>query len=103
MALLGLVGSADLAAGLDTLLGTASEPGIISIRVCNRNAVQAAIRIAVGTGAAPAGTDYLEYDVPLSGNQPLERGGISVAQGEKVWVRSSLAGVSARVDGVPST
>lgn len=103
MALPGLVGSADLTAAADILVATAAETGVLCIRVCNRNTTQALIRIAIGTGASPAGTDYLEYDVLLDPNQPLERTGLSVASGEKIWVRSSLANVSARVDGLPST
>lgn len=103
MPVLGLVGSADLVAATDTLVGTASEAAVICVRLCNRNTSQTQVRIAIGSGAAPASTDYLEYDAPLDPNQPLERNGIAVAANEKVWVRSSLANVSARVDGLPST
>jgi len=106
MSALGLIGSADLAINTDTLLtpsGGITEPGIVVVNLCNRNSAQVAVRIAIGTGATPAATDYIEYDTPLGANQPLERTQLSLSQGEKIWVRSDTASVSACARGVPST
>ncbi len=96
----GLLGSADLSAATDTLLFTAAALQTLNVIVCNRNAGAARIRIAIGTGSVPAATDYLWYDLSLSGNLPAEQTGVVVSSGEKVWVRSDLANVSVRVHGV---
>ncbi|MFZ6748505.1 hypothetical protein [Undibacterium sp. Ren11W] len=97
----GKLGSADLGAGVDTLLYTcpALKLATVNISLCNRGAVPTTVRIAVGTGGAPAVTDYLEYETPLPGPGVLERTGIAVSAGEKIWARTVLATVSARAHG----
>lgn len=103
MAGLGLLGSKDLGAGVDELICTLDEPCIFNVTVCNRTTNTPKIRIAIGTGASPALKDYIQYDMPLDANLAIERTGRSRLTGEKVWVRSDIAGVSACVESVPST
>ena len=97
----GKLGSADLAAGADTLLYTvpASTVATLNIRITNRNSVPAKIRVAIGAGAAPAAADYIDYDVSVGASGILEDTGIVCGAGEKVWVRSDVANVSVRVHG----
>lgn len=97
----GILGSADLGAAADTLLYTvpASTVTTLNIRASNRNSSAIKVRVAVGTGGAPAATNYIDYDVAVGANGILEDTGIVCSAGEKVWVRSDLANVSVRVYG----
>lgn len=85
------------------LLTTMTETGIVNICLVNRTTSDAKVRIAIGSGGSPALGEYIEYDATLQGNQPLERGGRSLSVGDKIWIRSTVAGISARAEGVPST
>lgn len=97
----GVLGKANLTAGADTLVYTvpASTVATINIRVANRNAETAKIRVAIGTEANPTAADYIDYDIPLSANGILEDTGLVCSSGEKVWVTSDVSNVSARVHG----
>lgn len=97
----GKLGSADLGAAADTLLYTAPA-GVVTttnINLCNRGAAATTVRIAIGTAAAPATTDYIEYETPLPASGVLERTGVVLSAGEKLWVRAAAVGVSARAHG----
>lgn len=97
----GKLGAATLAAAADTELCTvaAGKVATVTVSICNRSANAAKLRIAVGTGAGPANGDYLEYDTPVPASGVLERSGIAMSAGEKVFVRSDIVGVDARVHG----
>lgn len=97
----GKLGSANLAAGTDTLLYTvpASTIATVNIRVANRNASAVKIRVAIGTGDSPGAADYIGYDVSVPANGILEDTGIVCSAGEKVWVRSDKSNMTARVHG----
>ena len=97
----GKLGSADLAAATDTLLFTAATtPQVFNVRFANRNTTAVKVRIAIGTGASPATTDYIDYDVTIPANGILEDLGQVATSGEKVWARSDTANVSVRAFGV---
>lgn len=97
----GLLGKADLAAATDTLLFTAgATPQTFNVRFANRNTTAVKVRVAIGTGASPATTDYVDYDVTVLANGILEDTGLVASSGEKVWVRSNTANVSARAHGM---
>ena len=97
----GKLGTANLAAGADTLVYTvpSSTVATINIRVANRNASAVKIRVAIGTGASPDAADYNDYDVSVPANGILEDTGIVCGAGEKLWVRSDVSNVSVRVHG----
>lgn len=97
----GKLGAADLAANTDTLLYTVPEStrATVNIRVANRNGASAKIRVAIGSGASPSAADYMDYDISVQGNGILEDTGIVCSAGEKVWVRSDVSNVTARVHG----
>lgn len=100
----GKIGSADLVANTDTDLtgGGANENMVVNVCLVNRGAAQVKLRVAIGVGANPAVTDYLEFDQVISTGGVLERTGIAVSAGEKIWVRSDTATVSARAHGLPT-
>lgn len=96
----GKLGSADLAASTDTLLFTAASAQIFNVRFANRNSSAVKVRVAIGTGGAPAAADYVTYDISVPANGILEDTALACSNGEKVWVRSDTANVSARAHGV---
>lgn len=97
----GFLGRADLAAGVDTLLFTASStPQTFNVRFANRTSGIVKVRMAIGTGASPAAADYVDYDVIIQPNTILEDTGLVASSGEKVWVRSDIANVSVRAHGL---
>lgn len=104
MSALGKLGSLDIAAAnVAELLCTLDEAGIVNVLCCNRTTADITIRIAIGTGVAPATKDWIEYDVAVAANQPMERTGMALSSGEKIWVQASALNVSFRAHGVPAT
>lgn len=103
----GKIGSADLAAGSNTYTdltgGGANENMIANVCLCNRGPANVKARVAIGVGASPANTDFLEYDQVIPANGVLERTGLSISSGEKIWVSCDTATVSARAHGLPSS
>lgn len=98
----GKLGSADLSAGQDTLLYTVpvGKTATVNIRLANRNGIDVLVNVAIGSGNAPAAADYIAYQNTVDGNGVYEDSGIVMSAGEKVWVRSDNASVSARVHGM---
>lgn len=97
----GFLGSANLAAATDTLLYTVpvGKTATLNIRLANRNSATIQVCVAIGLGASPALTDYITYELTMLSNGVYEDLGQVASAGEKVWVRSSLANVSVRVQG----
>lgn len=98
----GKLGSADLAANTDTLLVTTTEDMIVNVRLVNRGPEPARVRVAIGIGVGPAAADWFEYDTPVPFPGVLENSGLALSSGEKIWVRSDTAAVSARAHGIPA-
>ncbi len=102
----GLIGRHDLDAATDTLVGGAAvdEAMVVNVYFCNRSSTTATnIRLAISANgsSSPAAADYLEYDMSIPAGGGLERTGIAVSTGEKIFVRSSQANVSVRASGLP--
>lgn len=103
--MIGKIGSANLAANTDTdLTGGVgvTENMVVNVCLVNRGTAFVKVRVAIGTGVSPANTDYLEYDTIMLANGVLERTGIVISSGEKIWVRTDTATVSVRVHGLPA-
>lgn len=100
---IGKLGNADLAAATDTDLtnGGVNENMVVNVCMVNRGAASVKVRIAVG--AVLDTKAYLEYDAQILPSGVLERTGIVVSTGEKIWVRSDTATVSARAHGLPAS
>lgn len=97
----GKLGSVNLVADTDTLVYTvpAGKVSTVNIRVCNRNASSANVRVAIGTDSVPASADYIDYDIAIPAHGILEDTAIVCSASEKIWVHASLSGVSVRVHG----
>lgn len=104
---IGKIGTADLAAGVtaysDLTSGGIGESMIANVCLCNRGAASVKVRIAIGTGTSAASADFLEYDTVVPANGVLERTGLAITTGEKIWVSSDTATVSARAHGLPAS
>lgn len=99
----GNVSGFDLAAATDTLIYTcpAQVRGSVTVSFVNRGSGSPKVRLARGTGGAPAATDYLEYDATVSAGTPLIRSGIPMSTGDKLWARCDTATVvTVQVEGV---
>lgn len=96
----GKLGSANLAAATNAsvYICPALTAATLNIRLCNRNATPAKVRVSIGA-AAPAAADYIEYDISIPGNGILEDSALVVSPGEVVVAYSDLANVSVRVHG----
>lgn len=73
----------------------------INISVCNGGAEDAAVKLAIGTGASPGVGDYIENGavVPAAGGV-LERTCLVLSAGEKVFFYSDKATCAVRVYGL---
>lgn len=96
----------DLAAGVVTEVFVA-PPGyrpVFTLNICNRSAGPAKVRVALTEGAPPSAADWIEYDTPIPaagsvGGSVLERTGLALNEGQKLFVHVDAAGVSAVVFG----
>lgn len=102
-----LLATANLAAAANTALYTvpANRRAVFSLNLCNRSAAAVTVRVALTTGGAPTDADWIEYDTPLpaaggSSGSVLERTGLALAAGQKLYVRASAVGVSASAFGI---
>lgn len=98
----GGVSGFDLAATTDTLIYTcpAGKRASVTVSFANRGTSNAKVRLARGTGAGPASTDYIEYDAEVSAGTPLIRSGIPMSAGDKLWARSDVVSVTVQPEGV---
>lgn len=102
MAINGILGRAALGSGTDDLVYTVPEStfSVVTLSITNRNSQTRAVRVALTDQASPADADYIEYDTELLGNGTLERTGIVLQAGYKVFVRSNSTEVTAVVYGL---
>ncbi|WP_067096202.1 hypothetical protein [Marinomonas atlantica] len=98
----GLLGKAALVADTDTEIYTvpANTVTTLSVLIVNRGTDSAKFRVAITDAVSPAAADYIEYDatIPVAGGV-FERTGLVCSAGEQVFVRSSTANCSVRVNG----
>ena len=99
----GNVSGFDLAAATDTLIYTCpvAKRASVTVAFCNRGTGTPKVRLARGTGASPASTDYMEYDATVAAGTPLIRSGIPLSAGDKLWARADLGTVvTVQIEGV---
>lgn len=97
----GQLGVSDLSATTNTTVYTvpASTLAALSINVCNRNASQVTIRLALAASGTPNAAEYIEYELAVSGYGAIERSGLVLDAGKQVVAYSSAANVSVVVVG----
>lgn len=96
-----MLGSADLAATTLTLVYTvpALKQAAVTVSMCSRSAA-VTVRLAVSNGGVPTDGQYLEYGTPLEVAGVLERSGIALQAGDRIYAYASAAGVSVNVYGI---
>lgn len=100
----GTLGGCNLAAGVEQIAYACNAPAIAAgytVSFCNKNTVAVKVRLAIGSGddSNAAGTTFLEYDATIQPNEPLERTGLAISAGKKIFVKSDTANVDCAVYG----
>lgn len=92
----------DLTANATTLLYTcpAGHEAFVTVSLTNRSSAKVQVQLALTVAAVPTDADWIEFDTPLppkgtSGGSTLVRSELPLAAGERLYVRSDAAGVSA--------
>lgn len=100
----GDLGGGTLAAGIEQEGYICQAPAIavgFSVAFCNKTLGPVKVRLAIGAGAdsSAAGTIFLEYDATLPPGGVLERTGLAISVGKKVFVKSDTSGVDFAIYG----
>lgn len=97
----GKFGSADLLANQDNLLCQAPASLITTVTgfVVNRGTSPTGIKVAIGSGVAPAVQDYIYFGKMIEPNETFTFGPIVMSAGENLWINPNDANLSARVQG----
>ncbi len=98
---IGKLGTANLAANSDTIVysANATEQTCV-VFLTNRNASDTTVNVAIGTGTSPAAKNYIAFANVIPANGTLKLTDIAMSVNEKMFVRSDLADVSVRVNGL---
>jgi len=99
----GILGTADL--GATTITDVYTVPvGTLSsmnINICNRNATNVLIRLALSdVSVTQAGDEFIEFDTAIEGSGVLERTGIVMEAGKIITAYSDTANVSIVITGI---
>lgn len=91
----------DLPATTNTTVYTvpANRRAAFSVHLCNRTAGDRIVRLALSSGAT-TNADWIEFDVPIPANSPLERSGLALTAGQSVVAWASATGVSCVITGI---
>ncbi len=98
-----ILAQADLTPNTNNLVLALAAAATVNILIANRTGATINVSLAIvpsGT-SAPANRHWIEYQLALDGNEPLERGGIPLNTGDQIFVNPSAAGVSCSVVGIP--
>lgn len=79
----------------------ASRRATVNVNCCNTGTGASKVRLAVSAEAsAPLATQWIEWDVELPASGVLERTGIVLSAGQKVFARSDTGDVTVNVWGI---
>lgn len=98
----GRLGAVDLAATTNTTVYTvpSAKTASFSVNICNRNASEVTVRLALAATGTPNAAEWIEYDSAIPGNGVLERTGLMLDTGKLVVAYASAANVSVVTYGV---
>lgn len=98
----GILGTADLAAGVYTTVYTvpAATFAVASVSIINRSNTALTIRLAISNTSTPGNAEFIEYDSTIAPKGILERTGIVVQAGKLLIVYSSAVNCNAVVFGI---
>ena len=101
----GILGSADLPATTYTEVYTvpASTFSVVTVAFTNKNAASITVRVAVtkpANAGIPETDDYLEYEAEILPGGVLERTGVVLEAGRRLYARSSTANTVVMVYGI---
>jgi hypothetical protein len=97
-----IFGQMDLTASTNNLVVALGAAATVNILLCNRTSAIIVVSVAIvpsGTGS-PANQHWIEFNLSLDPDQPLERDGIPLNTGDQVFVNPAAAGVSCSVIGI---
>jgi alpha-L-arabinofuranosidase len=101
----GVYNRLNLAATTDTVVVSSSavasgKTAVITVSMCNQNATNVTVRLAISANSTPGQHEYLEYETNLNNTGVLERTGIVLPNGLNLIARSSAANVSVLAYGI---
>lgn len=101
----GILGKADLTAGVDTSLYVVPDTtfSVVTINLCNRGSASVYCNIAISDTASPTSAEYIEFNVELLPSGSLERSGVVIDASKQVVVRADASNISALVYGIETT
>lgn len=100
----GILGSQDLT--LNTYTNIYEVPAdtfsVVTVNICNKNSSSITVRLAIAksTESLPQADDYLEYETEILPNGVLERTGIVLEAGRKVFAHSSASSTAVVAYGI---
>lgn len=98
-----ILAQADLTASTNNLVLSLAAAATVNILLTNRSSsiINVSLALVPSPGGAPTNQHWIEFNLSLDPDQPLERGGIPLASGDAIYVNPSGAGVSCTVVGIP--
>jgi hypothetical protein len=94
-----ILAQSDLTANTNNLVLALAAAATVNILLANRtgNAVNVSLAVVPSGTGSPGNQHWIEYQLPLDGNMPLERGGIPLGTGDQIFVNPSGPGVGCTV------
>lgn len=77
-----------------------SRRATVNINCCNVGQVPAKVRLAIGSNTAPADSEWIEWDAAIDPSGVLERTGIVLSAGQKLFAYSDTGSVTVNVWGI---
>ncbi len=100
----GTLGGDNLVGGVEKIAYECNAPAVAVsciVSFCNKTLGPVKVRLAFGSGAdsSAQGTIFLIHDKTIEPNGTLERTGVAISAGKKLFVKSDLSGVDVAVYG----
>jgi len=99
---MGLLAAVALPANTVTNVWTCAEnfESGFNVNICNRGQTNTTVRLALTLGEDPTDANWLEFDYVLPPSGVLERTGLTLSSGQKIYAFAASAAVSVSIYGV---